>query len=246
MSAHSSECELFKILFLDVGDTILDWSPATQQDAANRITSALGRAFSAADLSQAHQQMWCIRNGARLDHIQSDELEQQYWLGFYTEMLQNMGVQCPPSDLVATLARHRMTPEAFAVFPDTPVLLAAAKRTNLPVGIISNAFVSVLGIFRALHLEGRFDPLVLSFVEEIAKPDAEIYKLALNRAGVEPQQALFVDDRPKFVEAAIELGMRGYLLDRSHQHAAATVPRLHGLLDLLPVIENSSVCQTVA
>ena len=41
------------------------------------------------------------------------------------------------------------------------------------------------------------------------KPDADLYRLALDCAQVMPQQAVYIDDRAMFVEVARGLGIRG-------------------------------------
>ncbi len=51
------------------------------------------------------------------------------------------------------------------------------------------------------------DELTLSFELGIGKPDERIYRHCLARLGVEPHEALFVDDRAENVEAARAVGM---------------------------------------
>jgi putative hydrolase of the HAD superfamily len=57
----------------------------------------------------------------------------------------------------------------------------------------------------------RFHALVLSYQLRLAKPDAELFHLALGRAQVSAEQAAFFDDVPRFVEAACALGIHGRL-----------------------------------
>jgi len=57
-------------------------------------------------------------------------------------------------------------------------------------------------------LERWFDAVVVSGEVHRAKPDPRIYTACLERLGVEPEQALFVDDRPENVRAATALGIR--------------------------------------
>jgi HAD superfamily hydrolase (TIGR01509 family) len=52
-----------------------------------------------------------------------------------------------------------------------------------------------------------FDVVVCSGEEGVAKPDPTIYRLALDRLGVEPGEAVFVDDSRGHVAAARELGI---------------------------------------
>jgi len=51
------------------------------------------------------------------------------------------------------------------------------------------------------------DEVTLSFELGTAKPDVRIYRHCLERLGVEPEEALFVDDRAENVAAARALGM---------------------------------------
>jgi putative hydrolase of the HAD superfamily len=54
----------------------------------------------------------------------------------------------------------------------------------------------------------EFDCLTLSSAIRMAKPEAEIFHHCLNSLGVEPQEALFIDDREPNVEAAKAVGIR--------------------------------------
>lgn len=55
----------------------------------------------------------------------------------------------------------------------------------------------------------RFEGVVVSGDEGVAKPDPRIFAILLDRYGVEPGDAVFVDDRRDNVEAARALGLHG-------------------------------------
>lgn len=55
----------------------------------------------------------------------------------------------------------------------------------------------------------RFEGIVVSGDEGLAKPDPRIFQLLLDRHAVEPAAAVFVDDRHDNVDAAAALGMHG-------------------------------------
>lgn len=63
-------------------------------------------------------------------------------------------------------------------------------------------------IRRDRPLDRCFDVVVVSAEVRWVKPDPRIYRLCLEQLDVEPEQALFVDDRPDNVTAAAKLGMR--------------------------------------
>jgi len=52
----------------------------------------------------------------------------------------------------------------------------------------------------------RFDHIVVSARVGLAKPEVEIYRLVLQRAGVKPEAVLFIDDMAVNIEAAARLG----------------------------------------
>jgi putative hydrolase of the HAD superfamily len=52
-----------------------------------------------------------------------------------------------------------------------------------------------------------FDHLTFSYELGVVKPDAAIYHHALRGVGVEPGEALFLDDRPENIEGARQVGL---------------------------------------
>jgi putative hydrolase of the HAD superfamily len=73
-----------------------------------------------------------------------------------------------------------------------------------------------------------FDGDVFSAEEGVRKPDPEIYTRALSRLGVAPEEAIFVDDRPKNVEGARQVGMHA-LHHTSSVGVRQEIARLLGL-----------------
>jgi putative hydrolase of the HAD superfamily len=59
-------------------------------------------------------------------------------------------------------------------------------------------------------LERWFDVVVVSCEVGVVKPDPVIFQMCLTRLGVEPSQALFVDDRIENVEGATRLDLRTF------------------------------------
>jgi 2-haloacid dehalogenase len=57
----------------------------------------------------------------------------------------------------------------------------------------------------------RFRDIVVSGREKLLKPDPAIYYLALDRFGLKPAEALFIDDREINVEGARAVGMQAHL-----------------------------------
>jgi epoxide hydrolase-like predicted phosphatase len=71
-----------------------------------------------------------------------------------------------------------------------------------------------------------FDVVVISAEVGLHKPQPEIYRLAAERLGVEPQNCIFVDDLRENVEGAEAVGMTGVL----HRDVEETIARVDDLL----------------
>ncbi|WP_256342088.1 HAD-IA family hydrolase [Streptomyces sp. MW-W600-10] len=91
------------------------------------------------------------------------------------------------------------------------VALLRRARTHVPLVLVTNATLQLDDDLALLGLTDLADAVVSSAVEQVAKPDPAIYRIAAGRAGVPAARCLFVDDRRENVGAAVALGMTGVL-----------------------------------
>jgi len=91
------------------------------------------------------------------------------------------------------------------------VALLRRARTHVPLVLVTNATLQLDHDLALLGLTDLADAVVSSAVEQAAKPDPALYRIAAERAGVPAGRCLFVDDRQENVDAAVSLGMRGVL-----------------------------------
>ena len=84
------------------------------------------------------------------------------------------------------------------------------KKYRLKIAAVSNEGRE-LTIHRVntFGLSGFIDFFVSSCFVHMRKPDADMYRLALDCAQVQPGQVIYIDDRPMFVEVAGAMGIRG-------------------------------------
>ncbi|MGQ9457380.1 MAG: HAD family hydrolase [Anaerolineae bacterium] len=100
----------------------------------------------------------------------------------------------------------------FALEPLRPemvdLLQALARRYRL--GLVSNASPSLRHqLIRWPHVLGLFEVVLISAEVGLRKPDPRIYRLALRRLQLAPEEVLFVDDKARNVEGARAVGMEG-------------------------------------
>jgi putative hydrolase of the HAD superfamily len=87
---------------------------------------------------------------------------------------------------------------------------ALKERYHLKVAVVSNEGRE-LTIYRVQKFElGTFvDFFVSSCFVHFRKPDADIFRIALDIAQVQPSEVIYIEDRPMFVQIAQGLGLHG-------------------------------------
>lgn len=90
------------------------------------------------------------------------------------------------------------------------IALLRELRPHYKTAILSNAWSDARRAFtHKFALDREVDTIVISAEEGLVKPDERIYHRTMERLQVQPQQAIFVDDRIENVEAARALGLKG-------------------------------------
>jgi putative hydrolase of the HAD superfamily len=99
-----------------------------------------------------------------------------------------------------------------------------ARGAGVRTGLISNSWGT--GIYERGDFDGLFDATVISGEVGMNKPEPEIFRLACERLGVEPQDCVFVDDLRENCAGAEAVGMKAIL----HRDSAQTIAELERLL----------------
>ncbi len=200
MSTH------FKTLFLDVGGVLLTngWGRHSRKLAADTFG---------------------------LDY---DEMDERHHLTYDTYEVGKITLSTYLDRVVFHKPRS-FTKEEFTRFmydrsqpyPDMIRYCSALKAAHhLKVGVISNEGRELTEYrFQKFSLSTFVDFFVSSSFVHFRKPDEDIFKLALDMVQVEPQDCVYVDDRPLFVEVARKLGMTSI----HHQNIETTRPSLEVL-----------------
>ena len=88
------------------------------------------------------------------------------------------------------------------------VAFLRSLRPRYKTAILSNASAEVRSfITETFHLDREFDLIIISSEEGMRKPELELYRLALSRLDVRPDEALFIDDEQRYIDGARAIGM---------------------------------------
>ncbi len=83
------------------------------------------------------------------------------------------------------------------------------KNAGYKIGMLSNNNFANKEIMLKGGLDKIFDPLVISSEIKASKPWPEAYKIFAEKMGCQPEEIIFIDDSPKNVAVARELGFAG-------------------------------------
>ena len=96
-------------------------------------------------------------------------------------------------------------------FPDMLALLRQLKKKyGIRVAVVSNEGRELAEYrIKQFKLNDLADFFIVSSFVHFRKPDADIFRIALDTAQASPGQVVYIEDRPMFVQVAKQLGIRG-------------------------------------
>jgi putative hydrolase of the HAD superfamily len=94
-------------------------------------------------------------------------------------------------------------------------VLGRLRGSGIRTGIISNWDPTARDVLKTCCLEDLLDPVIVSCEVGAAKPSEKIFRIALEKAGVEPSRCLYVGDNYYDDAAgAAKVGMKAVIINR--------------------------------
>ena len=96
-------------------------------------------------------------------------------------------------------------------FPEMLALLIKMKKKyGVKIAVVSNEGRELAEYrIKKFKMNDIADFFIVSSFVHFRKPDADIFKIALDTAQINPEQVLYLEDRAMFVQVAEGLGIRG-------------------------------------
>jgi putative hydrolase of the HAD superfamily len=224
-----------RAVFFDAGETLLYPHPSF----AEVFTEVLRREGHRVDpakvqdvVSAYSQRFTEMAREGRLWSTSSTR-SREMWRAIYDVFLTEVGIPHDHDRLFEALYSRFTDLATYRLHPDALPTLERLGATDLLLGLISNFEAWLERLLEALEVGHYFAVTVISGVEGVEKPDPQIFRIALERAEVEPAHSVYVGDHPFFdVAAAREAGMMPVLIDRRGRHPDAEGIRITSLEDL--------------
>lgn len=222
-----------RAVFFDAGETLVHPHPSFPE----LFTLVLWREGVEADPAAIRGAMHLVSElfteAARAGEVWSGSAERSraFWRGVYGRLLAHLGIE--DARLIDRLYAEFSDLANYRLFPDVEPVLTMLAGRGLAMGVVSNFEEWLERLLERLGVTRFFAVRVISGVEGVEKPDPRIFRLALERAGVEPGESAYVGDQPEFDTAPAEaIGMLGVLLDRRGRFPEHRGIRITTLADL--------------
>lgn len=134
--------------------------------------------------------------------------EAEYW-NFVRDEL---GVTIPNEHI------YKVLRDSYEVNPQVVDFVKNVRKAGYKTCICSNNFVTrVRELDSKFNFLSDFDVRVLSFETGYLKPSVEIYKVLVEKAGVNPEEIGYSDDSEEKLAGARELGIQSFVYENFYQ-----------------------------
>ena len=231
----------YPFVLLDVGGTLIG-PRSSFGDAYSEVFSQFGLRCDGESFNTAVYATWeemncAVPTGAdRYTHFEDGE--NGYWKRFISrsvELACGRVIEDSLADSALDLLRtHFGNADAWHVFDDVPPALAAMRDLGARLAIVSNWDSRLPAVLKLLGLDSWFETVVVSHLEGVEKPNAELFRRALERLDADPHSTLHVGDSPDLDGAgARAAGVDFVCIDRRDQPAEGTIPDFSALLQIV-------------
>jgi putative hydrolase of the HAD superfamily len=227
---------MIKAVFFDLFQTLVRYEPPREELLARALKDlgvevdpeALRHPLVAAD-EYIYGEMSRRPLGQR-----TQEEKMALYLRHQEIVLEQAGIRAAPGLVEKLLGMMQGQKLGLVLFDDVAPVLADLKQRGFKLGLVSNVDADMSASFESLGLAEGLDVIVTPADAGASKPDPRIFQEALRRAGVRPEEAVFVGDQYNVdVVGARGAGLEGVLLDRTGHYTDVTdCPRIQSLEEL--------------
>lgn len=224
----------YDAVFFDVGHTLLDYATPNHVGWAEALTELGGPSSEALALAlQEVLQGWTTPPGTR----ESLEEHRTDWSVIYGRVLDAAGF-AGNKDLGVDVMWDVWINRVWEPYAEVHEVLSVLRAAGVRLAVVSNWSPTLELTLQGLALAEYFETIVCSALIGCAKPEARIFREAVDRLGVQPARVLHVGDNYEAdVLGAVAAGLDAALLVRDpgleppgHRPTIGSLTEVLGLL----------------
>jgi putative hydrolase of the HAD superfamily len=202
-----------RAVLFDVDFTLVRPGPELGPEGYVRVARRYGLELDAARYDEARAR--ALETLVRDPDLRHDE---EIWIAFTERIVRGMGGNSNRARRIAVEVETAWErSENFDLYEDALPVLDELRRHGLKLGLVSNGARDIDEFVAHHRLE--VDVAVASRSHGKVKPDPTIFRAALERLRVEPEETAMVGDSIEDdVEGARALGIRAFLIDRENRY----------------------------
>jgi putative hydrolase of the HAD superfamily len=150
---------------------------------------------------------------AKKKKILTIEEELRAFMEFYTTVFHRVSRKDTPAFIRVCAESNVLDNTKYAFFTDVKEKIPELSK-KYALGIISDAWPSLMPFYERNGLLSRFDPFIISSLHGHTKEGHELFKIALDMVPERPEECLFIDDSEANLDRAMAMGMKVALMDR--------------------------------
>jgi len=230
---------LIKAIFFDWFNTLARYEPP-REELHSRVLHEFGIEVSPSALVPAvlaADRYFFDENALSPVEKRNSEEKAKVYIGYSDIMLTEVGAKSDKELLLKIVKREQQLFQGmkFVLFEDVLPTLKTLDERNFILGVLTNFAQDMAPLFGELGLEAYLDFAVTPQEVGADKPLPPIFLAALDRAGVNAAEAIYVGDQYKFdVVGARGVGIAPILIDRFNAYPKITdCPRISSLPEVI-------------
>ncbi|MGD8545944.1 MAG: HAD family hydrolase [Candidatus Bathyarchaeota archaeon] len=225
-----------KAVLFDLGDTLLDFDFEHPAEIFQKVLASLGISRPLDEI----RTVWLKAEKETSLPSLFGKLPSEEWGEKWNSLiLKHLGIE-ESAKLHKTLHSKWKDSMSFTIYPETKDVLKELQQRGLKLGLISNGYEEDIYFFleRAGIEKTTFDIIVGVDTVQCNKPHPDIFKYALIKLKVRPEEALFVgDDVEVDYKGAENAGMYTLLIDRTWKQKQGDLKTIRNLKEILSHID---------
>lgn len=220
MRSQSFSHPVPKVIFFDAMGTLFDLKKSVGE-IYQQIAAKHGVVTDAISLNQGFIQSYQTAPNMAFSETKSQTITEQefmWWKNVVQMTFEQVGTYDKFSnftDFFQELYDYFASIQPWYVYSDVVPCLEYWQQQQVQLGVISNFDTRLIPILKALNLEPFFSSITISSLAGFAKPDQNIFDLALNKHGFKAQQAWHVgDSKNEDYFGAKNMGINAFWLNR--------------------------------